>query len=136
MSIRIFAGYSKRFLTSRLPGVVPYRLNRSVARGIRVLWYMREMGEGWLTEQDLRMIGAGQWKALRYTLPDLVHDMLIDEAKLKRKKRRTYLMYKINNAGLKVLDAVDAHVRIEYEKAVERINGFKEKHSIETPANN
>ena len=130
MSFAVFVGYSKRFLTSKLSPGLPYDLRRSVARGIRVLWYMEHMGGGWLTVQDLRTIGAGQWRSLRYIIPDLLNDVLIDEIKLSRKSGRPYSKYKITKAGRQLLDEADKHVRQEYSTAVARITAFKDRYGI------
>lgn len=125
MSIFVFAGYSKRFFTSKLPEVLPNVLHRSVSRSIRVLWFMNEMGGGWLSIQDLRNIGAAQWKVLQYVIPDLLKDDLIAEVRLTRKNGSLYFKYKINQAGIRLLEIVNKHVEDEYQKAVEKCQAFK-----------
>ena len=93
----VFAAYSKRFLISRLKHGLPYNISRSGARSIRVLWYMYHMGSGWLTFRDLSRIGAGQYKALQYAIPDLVKDGLVDEIEITRKHGKPQNRYKINS---------------------------------------
>jgi DNA-binding PadR family transcriptional regulator len=95
---------------------------------------MRQMGSGWLSEQDLRKIGAGQWKVLQFAIPDLVKDDLIDQIQLTRKNGRSYSRYKINSAGERLLEAVEQHVQAEYDKAVDRIAAFREQHGIRKPS--
>jgi len=134
MSPLVFAGYSRRFLIRTLSNSIPFDIQRSGARSVRVLWFMREMGSGWVGTQDLRKIGAGQWKALQYAIPDLVKDDLIDEIKLIRKNGQPYSKYKINTSGKAILEAVEQHVQAEYDKAVERIAAFREQHGIGKPS--
>ncbi|GEM_PF-5232774 len=53
-------------------------------------------GGGWLTFRDLSLIGAGQYKALQYAIPDLLKDGLIDEFQITRKGgsiKKTYNIY-------------------------------------------
>jgi DNA-binding PadR family transcriptional regulator len=95
---------------------------------------MHQMGGGWLTFRDLSIIGAGQYKALQYALPDLVKDGLVDEVQTARKNGRPLSRYKINNQGTKVLQVAEAHVLEEYEKAVGRIDTFRNKWDIKSQA--
>ncbi len=124
----VFAGYSRRFLITKIKGISQnYFITRSSARSIRVLWYMQAMGRGYLSFHDLSCIGAGQWRALKYAIPDLVKDGLIDEVQLTRKNGRIAIRYYINSVGKAFLKEVDNHVREEYQKALDRIKAFKER---------
>ena len=127
----VFVAYSRRFLISRLNHNVTYNISRSGARSLRVLWYMREMGGGWLTFRDLSLIGAGQYKALQYAIPDLVKDELIDQIDITRKSGRIKNNYKINTSGIKLLVAAENHVGEEYQKAIEKISDFRKKWNIQ-----
>jgi len=131
MSVLIFAGYSRRFLIRKLSNCITLDIRRSGARSVRVLWFMHHMGGGWLSIQDLRSIGAGQWKALQYAIPDLVKDDLVDQIQLTRKNGQPYLRYKINSSGKRLLDAVEQHVQHEYDKAVGRTTAFRQQHGIQ-----
>jgi DNA-binding PadR family transcriptional regulator len=89
------------------------------------------MGGGWLTFRDLSLIGAGQYKALQYSIPDLFKDGLIEEIQTARKSGKIYKVYKINSLGLSLLQAAENHVQEEYSKAMSRIEAFKTRWNIE-----
>lgn len=91
---------------------------------------MRQMGGGWLTLRDLSLIGAGQYKALQYAIPDLLKDGLIDEFQITRKGGSIKKTYKINTLGLRLLQDAENHVQEEYAKAVDRTSAFKTKWNI------
>ena len=75
----LFATFSTRYLTISLGPKIPYPISKRTSRGMRVLWYMREMDGGWLSEADLTKIGAGYWRTMKYIIADLLRDELIDK---------------------------------------------------------
>lgn len=77
--------------------------------------------------RDLSLIGAGQYKALQYAIPDLLKEGLIDEFQITRKGGSIKKTYKINTLGLKLLQDAENHVQEEYAKAVDRTSAFKTK---------
>lgn len=124
----VFYAYSKRFLITKLKAVSPsFFVNHSSARSVRVLWYMEKMGGGYYSFHDLSCIGAGQWRALNYALPDLVKDGLIDLIKVTKPSGRVAVRYRINSSGKSFLKEVDNHIRDEYQKALDRIEKFNER---------
>lgn len=119
-----FAGYSMNVLI----GVIAKRLNipfwtsKSSARVVRVLWFMRMMGDGWVSQSELADIGAGRWQTLRWTIPDGVKDGLIEEMQVDR-----LIKFKPTEAGKAFIIEADRYVIEEHQRSLSKIEAWKQR---------
>lgn len=128
----MFAAYSNRALIAvlgRRMGL-PFKIARSKSRTIRALWFMRQLGGGWLSLTDLASAGAGTWRAMKWLVPDGVKDGFIEETIFDGWKTTRY---KITATGIRLVEEADRFVREEMERSLLKCSAFRAKHGINGP---
>lgn len=93
------------------------------SRVIRVLWYMREMGDEWVSVADLMKVGAGRSRHYRFTMPDGVKCGVWDVMEV----GETRVKYRINDFGRRYLADSEAMIFEEMQRALKKVNGWKER---------
>lgn len=91
------------------------------ARLIRILFYMREMGDQWVSVTDLVKVGAGKNRDYRYMMPDGVKCGIWEEMLVSEKRHK----YRITEFGKQYLADSEALILEEMENSLKKIRGWK-----------
>lgn len=121
-----FAGYSMRVMIAVIARRlnVPFWSGKSSSRVIRVLWFMRMAGNGWMSQNDLADLGAGHWSRLRWIIPDGIKDGLIEQMQVGH-----WVKFRPTEAGKAFLIAADAYVNEEHQRSLEKVKAWKARKS-------
>lgn len=118
--------YGQRPVTVKAAKVNGFDWHRGSAREMRMLWFMRELGCGWLSLHDITQHGGCTWKTARHGIADCLRHRSVEYVRVGKRWK-----FRINRTGLSMLKAVEDMADESFDKAVRKCAEFRKKHGID-----